>query len=163
MERTNSPGTSGPATDDTARQAAADAMARADNARQMVLNDRPTVAALQAADAASQADRADLRAILSALQAAVGQLPTRWPVIATGQAKTTALLALNASVDLVVPLTRTMPTTTYNVEVSSMTSGLVADSATVTVKARTTTSVTLTVVAKVALLANTGVSVLVWG
>lgn len=117
-----------------------------------------------AATAGSTADAANAKADALATQVAAlaAAVAASAKVVASGQGKTNTLLALGGSTDVVVPLSRTMPAA-YNVEPVSISTGLIADSATITVKSKTPTAVTLTVVGKVALLANTVVSVIAWG
>lgn len=101
--------------------------------------------------AASRDDRA-------ALHAAIDALTARKTTIALGRAATPALI-LGAAQDVVVPLTRTMPNTTYQVDVLPVAALL--GKPTITVKAQTITTVTLTVKATLALAAGS-VDLIAW-
>lgn len=99
--------------------------------------------------AASVKDRA-------ALHEQLDQVAARKPTQAVGRVAT-PLLALGASQDLVVPLSRPLPAATYDVDVLLATALL--GKATAMVKERTKTSVTVTFKATLALTATASVDV----
>lgn len=177
-------------TADQAAAAAAEAAAKGDNARQMVLNrdaaaaQTATTAANAAATAtdlagkvttlqqvadsvtalngASVADRQALHTQLDALVARVNALPAGIKVTA-GTATTATLLAVGASADLSVTLRTPMPSNAYDVAILPTSSGVLLGNATAVVKAQTRTTVTITVKAVVAVAAGSTYTVLVWG
>lgn len=102
--------------------------------------------------AESTKDRADLHTQLD-------QLAAKRVTQAVGRVATPVLL-LGATQDLVVPLSRTMPTTTYEVEVLPALALL--GKAGFTVKAKTTTSVTVTLKATVALASTGSADLFAW-
>lgn len=157
-----------PGDDQAARQAAAEAAALAQNARGMAASVRDRVTALENAPAPAKGDpgtpgqKGDPGAPGSSVKGDKGD-PGSPVVIASGQAKTAALLALGTSADLVVTLSRAMPTTTYAVEIIPISTGLIPGAASIAGKSQTKTTVTLTVTATLAVAASSIVSVLAWG
>lgn len=128
----------------TAQQAAAQAIANTATLADTVAALNKLSEAYVTAVKASQEDRTALHAQLDALTA-------RKTTIALGRAATPALI-LGQSTDVVVTLTRPMPSTTYSVDVLPVAALLGKPS--ITVKAQTTTTVTLTIKATLALAAG---------
>lgn len=101
---------------------------------------------------------AALEEATAALVARVKALEAKAVTVAAGRGAT-ALLALGAKVDVVVPLTRAMPSDAYEVEV--LPAAALVGKVIATVKTRSTTAVTLTITAGVAVAAGS-VDVVAW-
>lgn len=113
--------------------------------------------AQQRADAAAASAAKAQQAADAAAAAAQQAAATQGKAIAIGLARLAAALIVGSSADVVVPLSRTMPSTGYALEIPAM-PGVV----TVTEKSRTTSSVTLTLKAGVALAVGFNFSVTAW-
>ncbi len=162
---------------EAAMQAATKAQATADNARQMVLNRDPRLTTLEEVaqtvrDALTASDdiHNDLRNEIANIELTPGPKGDTGATgakgdtgaagtprtIAIGTGRFTAALILGGTVDITVTLSRTMPNTTYNVDIAP-TPGM-----TFTVKTRTATTVTITVTATLALAIGATFTLTAW-
>lgn len=142
-----------------AAQATADtALSLASNARQMVLTRDPRLTTLEGVASAFTSATAAADTIHAALAARLTALEQKKPsVTAIGTGRIAAALLVGGKADIVVTLSRTMPTDTYRVDIAP-TAGMA-----LAVKSQTTTTVTVTISATLALAIGATFTVLAIG
>lgn len=133
--------------------------AAAANARQMVLNRDPKLAALQAAADQLPLTQQQAAAEHLALQQQIDALKLQAVTVRTARVTSAATVALNATVDLTVTWSTPFPSATYTVVPLLDTAGGLANISGPGVKSQTATGCVVTFRANVALLSAVSINV----